>query len=110
MRGHAQYLTTRRPRRDWVRVGPRGVLAGLVAAVTSPKGRFDRVRRHEGGSVELRLRLSPEMASSLEAGVPCREVQIERVGHDQIALLLHASEREQWLMNVVAHARRAAWN
>jgi hypothetical protein len=51
------------------------------------------------------------MFSSLEAGVPCREVRVERIGDgDQIALLLRASDREQWLMNVVAHARRAAWN
>ena len=49
-------------------------------------------------------------ASSLEAGVPCREVRVERVGDGQIALLLRASDREQWLMHVVAHARRAAWN
>jgi hypothetical protein len=110
MRGHAHYLTTRRPRRDRARIAPRGALAGLVATVASPKGRRDRVRRHKGGAVELKLRLTPEMASSLEAGVPCREVQIERIGHDQIALLVHASEREQWLMNVIAHARRAAFN
>jgi hypothetical protein len=110
MRDHAQYLMSRRPRRDRTRIGSRGALAGLVAAVASPRGRRDRVRRHEGGSVELRLRVTPEMASSLEAGVPCREVRVERVGDGQIALLLRASDREQWLMHVVAHAHRAAWN
>jgi hypothetical protein len=111
MAGRAHYPTTRRPRRDWTRFGSRGALAGLVAAVAAPKVRRDRVRRHQGGPVELRLRVTPEMFSSLEAGVPCREVRVERVGEgDQIALLLRASDREQWLMNVVAHARRAAWN
>jgi hypothetical protein len=92
-------------------MGSRGALAGLVAAVAAPRGRRDRVRRHESGPVELRLRVTPEMFSSLEAGVPCREVRVERVGDgDQIALLLRASDREQWLMQVVARAQRAAWN
>jgi hypothetical protein len=110
MRGHAQHLTSRRARRDRTRLGHRGALAGLVAAVTAPRERRDRVRRHDGGPVELRLRVTPEMASSLEAGVPCREVRVERMADGQIALLLQASDREQWLMHVVAHARRAAWN
>ena len=108
---NAEHMTTRRPRRDWVRVGARGsraALAGAVAAMVAPKPR--RGRRVEPGDVELRLRVTPEMATSLEAGVPCREVRVERIGDDQIALLLRASDREQWLMHVVATARRAAWN
>jgi hypothetical protein len=60
--------------------------------------------------VELRLRVDRHVAASLEAGVPCREVRIERIGGDQVALLLSASNREQWLMHVVAHAERAAQN
>jgi hypothetical protein len=60
--------------------------------------------------VELSLRITRQMAADLEAGVPCREVRMERVGHDQIALLLWASDREQWLMNVLAHAERAPLN
>ena len=60
--------------------------------------------------VELRLRVTRQMATRLEAGVPCREVRIERVGDDYIALLLSASNREQWLMHILAHARQASQN
>lgn len=62
------------------------------------------------GSVELRLNLTPEMAAALEAGVPCRAVRVQRVEGDRIALLVWASDREQWLMHLVAHAERAALN
>jgi hypothetical protein len=60
--------------------------------------------------VELRLRMTRQMAARLEAGVPCREVRIERMGDDHVALLLSASNREQWLMHVLAHARQASQN
>ena len=60
--------------------------------------------------VELRLRITRQMAARLEAGVPCREVRIERVGEEYVALLLSASNREQWLMHVLAHARQASGN
>jgi hypothetical protein len=60
--------------------------------------------------VELSLRITRQMADDLEAGVPCREVRMERVGDDQIALLLWASDREQWLRNVLAQAERAPLN
>ena len=115
MRRYAEHVTTRRPRRDWVRFGARGAgvgaraaLAGAVSAMVAPKPR--RGDHADPDAVELRLRVTPEMARSLEAGVPCREVRVERIGGGQIALLLRASDREQWLMHVVAHARRAAWN
>ena len=60
--------------------------------------------------VELKLRVSRETAARLEAGVSCREVRIERLGDDRIALLLWASNREQWLLQVAARAERAAHN
>jgi hypothetical protein len=60
--------------------------------------------------VELRLRLTRQMVAGLEAGVPCREVRIEQVGDDRVSLLLSASNREQWLMHVLAHAERAPRN
>ena len=54
--------------------------------------------------------MTRQMAARLEAGVPCREVRIERMGDDHVALLLSASNREQWLMHVLAHARQASQN
>ena len=60
--------------------------------------------------VELTLCVSRETAARLEAGVSCREVRIERLGDDRIALLLWASNREQWLLQVAARAERAAHN
>ncbi len=117
MRRYAEHVTTRRPRRDRRRIGARGAgvgaraaLAGAVAAMVAPKPRRGRRADADADTVELRLRVTPEMATSLEAGIPCREVRVERIGDDQIALLVRASDREQWLMHVVAHARRAAWN
>lgn len=60
--------------------------------------------------IEVRMRLTPRMAQELEAGVPCRELRLERIGDGEAALLLYASEREHWLLNVMAHAERAPFN
>lgn len=60
--------------------------------------------------IELRVRLTRQMVDELEAGVPCRELRLERIGGDEAALLLYASDREHWLMNVIAHAERAPFN
>jgi hypothetical protein len=64
----------------------------------------------EREGVELRLTVSPEAARRLEAGVPCREIRIEHLGDNRIALLLWASDREQWVRQVVARAAQAPWN
>lgn len=73
----------------------------------APRGTADDV---PSDVVELRLRVTRQMAAGLEAGVPCREVRIERTGDDRVALVLSAGNREQWLMHVLASAERAPWN
>lgn len=60
--------------------------------------------------IELRMRLTRQMVDELEAGVACRELRLERIGTDEAALLLYASNREHWLMDVMAHADRAPFN
>lgn len=60
--------------------------------------------------VELRLQVPRRAAAALEAGVACREARIEPLGDGRVALLLLASDREQWLMSVMARAEHGALN